>query len=155
MSIMELGALGEFVGSILVLGTLVYLSIQVRQGNAHARFTTSHAIVGAAHTAWLAVAHSPELAMVMSKLKTGEPLVEQESAQAWSFATTLMLFYINAQTAIHEGLIPPESLPLYQADLGRVLAKYPGLRPDLLEMVDQLPGLGDNPIWDGLHDEAA
>ena len=32
MSIMELGALGEFVGSILVLGTLVYLALQVRQG---------------------------------------------------------------------------------------------------------------------------
>ena len=155
MSIMELGALGEFVGSILVLGTLVYLSIQVRQGNAHARFTTSHAIVGAAHSAWLAVAHSPELAMVMSKLKTGEPLVEQESAQAWSFATTLMIFYVNAQSALHEGLIPHRYLPAYQADLRRLLAKYPGLRPDLLEMVGQLPGLMDNPIWDGLHDEAA
>ena len=31
MSIMELGALGEFVGSILVLATLIYLVIQVRQ----------------------------------------------------------------------------------------------------------------------------
>ena len=31
MSIMELGALGEFIGSILVLGTLIYLVIQVRQ----------------------------------------------------------------------------------------------------------------------------
>jgi hypothetical protein len=39
MSIMELGALGEFVGSILVLVTLVYLAVQIRQGIAHARFT--------------------------------------------------------------------------------------------------------------------
>ncbi len=155
MSIMELGALGEFIGSILVLGTLVYLSIQVRQGNAHSRFTTSHAIAGAGHASWLAVAQSPELAAVMAKLETGEPLVEQESAQAWSFATTLMIFYVNVQTAIQEGLIASESLPLFQADLRRLLAKYPGLRPDLLEMVGQLPGLMDNPIWDGLHDEVA
>ena len=32
MSIMELGALGEFVGSILVLGTLIYLARQIMQG---------------------------------------------------------------------------------------------------------------------------
>ena len=31
MTIMELGALGEFLGSIVVLATLVYLSVQIRQ----------------------------------------------------------------------------------------------------------------------------
>jgi hypothetical protein len=35
MTIMELGALGEFLGSIAVLVTLVYLSVQIRQ-NTHA-----------------------------------------------------------------------------------------------------------------------
>ena len=34
MSITELGALGEFVGSLAVLATLVYLAIQVRQSKA-------------------------------------------------------------------------------------------------------------------------
>ena len=34
MSIMELGALGEFVGSIGVIATLIYLAIQIRQ-NTH------------------------------------------------------------------------------------------------------------------------
>ena len=33
MTIVELGALGEFLGSIVVLFTLVYLTLQVRQGN--------------------------------------------------------------------------------------------------------------------------
>ena len=33
MTILELGALGEFLGSIVVLFTLVYLTVQVRQGN--------------------------------------------------------------------------------------------------------------------------
>ena len=155
MSIMELGALGEFVGSILVLGTLVYLAAQVRQGIAHSRFTTNYAIAGAAHAAWLAVAQSPELAAVMTKLETGEPLVESERAQTWAFATTLMIFYLNANGAIEEGLIPSESLPMYQADLRRLLAKYPGLRPDLLEMIAQLPVVRDNPVWEPLRDEVA
>ena len=33
MTIVELGALGEFLGSIVVLFTLVYLAVQVKQGN--------------------------------------------------------------------------------------------------------------------------
>ena len=31
MNIMELGALGEFIGSIAVVGTLIYLAVQIRQ----------------------------------------------------------------------------------------------------------------------------
>ena len=31
MTVMELGALGEFVGSIAVIATLIYLALQIRQ----------------------------------------------------------------------------------------------------------------------------
>ena len=31
MTLMELGALGEFLGSIAVLATLIYLAVQLRQ----------------------------------------------------------------------------------------------------------------------------
>ena len=150
MSIMELGALGEFVGSILVLVTLVYLAVQIRQGIAHARFTTTHAIIGTGHSMWVAVARSPELAAVMTKLENGEPLVEPEPAQAYAFVNNLMIFYVNAQHAIHEGLILPE-----QADLRRVLTKYPSMRAGLSEMVEQLPNIRDYPIWEPLRDEVA
>ena len=37
MNIMELGALGEFVGSIGVIATLIYLAIQIRQNSAATR----------------------------------------------------------------------------------------------------------------------
>jgi len=42
MTIQELGALGEFVGSIAVLITLIYLSVQVRQNTRHARAQMGH-----------------------------------------------------------------------------------------------------------------
>ena len=153
MSIMELGALGEFVGSILVLVTLVYLAVQIRQGIAHARFTTTHAIIGTGHSMWVAVARSPELAAVMTKLENGEPLVGPEPAQVYAFATHLMIFYVNAQSALHEGLIPADQLAGWQADLRRILTKYPSMRAELLGMVGQLPNVRDYPIWEPLRDE--
>ena len=36
-SIQDLGALGEFVGSVAVLATLVYVALQIRQTNENAR----------------------------------------------------------------------------------------------------------------------
>ena len=37
MDIMELGAMGELVGGVAVIGSLLYLALQVRQGNEQAR----------------------------------------------------------------------------------------------------------------------
>ena len=155
MSIMELGALGEFVGSLLVLGTLVYLAVQVRQGIAHARFTTNHSIMGEGFSWWVAVAENPELATVMTKLETGEPLVGPEPAQAYAFANNMMIFYHNAQNALDEGLIPAERLSDWQADFSRVLTKYPGLRPTLSELIDPQLSTRNYPIWESLRDEDA
>ena len=41
MNIMELGALGEFVGAFAVVATLIYLAIQVRHGKASLDANTS------------------------------------------------------------------------------------------------------------------
>ncbi len=37
MDIMELGAIGELVGGVAVIGSLIYVGLQVRQGNRLAR----------------------------------------------------------------------------------------------------------------------
>lgn len=42
MSILELGALGEFVGSIGIIATLVYLAYQIRQNTASLQSTANH-----------------------------------------------------------------------------------------------------------------
>ena len=36
MNIMELGAIGELVGGVAVIGSLIYVGLQVRQSNAQA-----------------------------------------------------------------------------------------------------------------------
>ncbi len=44
MTLMELGALGEFVGSIAVLATLIYLSVQLRQNTLSIRASEKMAL---------------------------------------------------------------------------------------------------------------
>ena len=45
MDIMELGAMGELVGGGAVLATLIYLALQVRNGNVVSQDNASHAWV--------------------------------------------------------------------------------------------------------------
>jgi hypothetical protein len=67
MGIVELGALGEFVGSIAVLATLIYLSFQVREARAESRSTLLHRRNDAARSLWLGEASNPELVAALVK----------------------------------------------------------------------------------------
>ncbi len=67
MGIVELGALGEFVGSIAVLATLIYLSFQVREARAESRASLLHHRSDAARGLWLSEASNPQLVAALVK----------------------------------------------------------------------------------------
>ncbi len=46
MSVMELGALGEFLGVFALVATLIYLAIQVRQSRMQMKASTTQARMG-------------------------------------------------------------------------------------------------------------
>ena len=79
MSITELGALGEFVGSIAVLGTLIYLAIQTRlTKEATQEMYMLNRIDQRIRGMW-ADRDSPYVATLFGKASRGEPLeVEDE-----------------------------------------------------------------------------
>ncbi len=62
MNIMELGAIGELVGGVAVLVTLVYLAVQVRQGRRDLRLQAEFHLADRAASNTLQYALSPDLA---------------------------------------------------------------------------------------------
>jgi hypothetical protein len=64
MNIMELGALGEFVGSVGVVATLVYLAVQIRQNTRATQTASHHAITDSLNQGNVAQATDPELARI-------------------------------------------------------------------------------------------
>ena len=50
----ELGALGEFIGSITIIATLIYLAVQIRQNSKTVRISMVQGRVGRAHRIGLA-----------------------------------------------------------------------------------------------------
>ena len=83
MSIAELGSVGEFVGSILVLVTLIYVAIQIRYMKDQASAQATYNRAQAGREVMLAAANSPYIPEIVKALRknakrpTGGFLVEE------------------------------------------------------------------------------
>ena len=71
MNIMELGAIGELVGGVAVIATLLYLAAQVRQSTRALTSSAELAGADAASEAYNAMAQNSDLAELLLKGATG------------------------------------------------------------------------------------
>ncbi len=69
MTIMELGALGEFFGAVVVFITLIYLALQVRHARSELRTSVQNARLQGVRDQWLARLQNPELVDAMIKVE--------------------------------------------------------------------------------------
>ena len=67
MTIQDLGALGELIGSVAVLATLIYLTLQTRQNTAAISAQVDAARVNASLTTNLSIASSGEILKAMEE----------------------------------------------------------------------------------------
>lgn len=80
MEIAELiGNLGEFIGSIAVFATLLYLAIQVREAKKASTFAAVQANRAERISSFLSQRDSPYLPSILVKIEAGEALTPEES----------------------------------------------------------------------------
>ena len=102
MSIMELGAMGEFLGSIGVIVTLIYLATQIRQNTKVARADMSKDLMLTSRSAIWDLAANPELAEIHAEVRG---LGESDNARHTSFLQSFFRLYEIAFTLHTEGLL--------------------------------------------------
>ncbi len=98
MTVIELGALGEFIGSIVMIATLIYLAIQVRQNTAQQKRDAS---VSIQHGQNSVVALLQDPAMARAYARTAEyglaaPIEDR------SRAINFVLQYLNHFQIVHD-----------------------------------------------------
>ena len=81
MSIMELGALGEFVGSVGVIATLIYLAIQIRQNTSATRAGVRQGVTEQANQYISMGLDNRVVAKARTKQRLDEPLDPHEEIQ--------------------------------------------------------------------------
>ncbi len=67
MTIMELGAIGEFIGAIVVVVTLIYLAIQMRQNTNVLKLNTARSVTEELQEMFSVLASNQELAEIFVK----------------------------------------------------------------------------------------
>ncbi len=82
-----LGNLGEFIGAIVIVATLIYLAMQVKQNTNALHAQSRQSVVAGAQTELFAIMDNPD--MVINITKEG-PLTPQEQVQLQGYLTAAM-----------------------------------------------------------------
>ncbi len=111
MSIMELGALGEFLSSIVVVGTLIYLAAQIRQttnGLAQnrdiMRGQTRHQLAKGVIDLQIATATNQQLVELLDRADRGEELTDAEQKQIGYRFNALLRHWENSHYQYRQDL---------------------------------------------------
>jgi hypothetical protein len=147
MSIQDLANLGEALGGLGVVISLLYLAIQIRQNTRAVRSSSYHQ---AAEQMWnfcLSVAQDASLAEILAKRVAGESLTPPEQLRGDSADQALIYGFENMLRLYEQGLVDPDVWYNFIANsmvfLGgdhcrKLLANRPGpLSRRLLAAIDQ------------------
>ncbi len=96
MTIMELGAIGEFFGAIAVVVTLIYLAIQVRQNTSALKLNTTQSVTEELQDMYALLASDPDLTEVLIKASRESDLRGTERGRYSAFTSNLIRVYENA-----------------------------------------------------------
>jgi hypothetical protein len=97
MTIQDLGDIGDLIGGIAVVATLIYLAAQVRQNTAMITAQTVQASVDATQRVLLFRAEQPALRALFRKARTGENLTQDELEVLASY---LQAVFMNFQARL-------------------------------------------------------
>ena len=86
MTIQDWGAVGEIVGAIGVLATLIYLARQIRHSSDVAKIASYHQGIDQIVESGMA----PDFSMLAAKIESGEPLSPEEQMRADTLASAFI-----------------------------------------------------------------
>ena len=128
MTLGDLGNIGEGIGGIAVLITLIYLALQIRQNTRTMRAAAHHAANQLGVQINLALGTSPEVARVLMDGASGSPLSEQHEELMFHF---LMRANFSGAEAffiqMREGLLEQDMWESRRRSMQRYL-RQPGVR---------------------------
>ena len=118
MSIIELGALGEFVGAIAVVATLIYLAVQIRQTNKIQKTLTRQNYTDSAQRRIELVFKYPEIRDGTLKLIQGAELHDDELLLMRSAARYRLRGYENDFYQYRNGLLDEDEFVAIRREIG-------------------------------------
>ncbi len=105
MTLQDLGALGELVGGIAVIASVLYLAIQIRHGLNGYRSTMTQEVTSHFSRMQLEIAKSPELLAAWDKAERGESLTPLEQRAVLQVVSSYMIGFENLFIQYKSGML--------------------------------------------------
>ena len=128
MTLQDLGNIGEFVGAIGVIASLVYLAVQIRQNTRSLRAATYQSLAEATAATSTHFLSDPELARIVRVGSVGsERLSEDELARFHAFLVIAFRRFDSIFLHYRQGTLPEDAWQAYWHSYQEILAN-PGVQ---------------------------
>ena len=133
-----IGAVGEIVGAIAVVVSLLYVAGQIRQNNRQSASDSGFAFVAESNRflEWVA---APEIADVLVKLRSEAALTPHEEIKAEAFAERLLNGWWVSETSYKNGIMDKDTYQTVSEEVSRYLKTYPPVRRYLRQILSHYP----------------
>lgn len=106
MTIQEMGALGEVIGAIAIIITLIFLALQIRQNTKAVILNTGHAITEEFRSMFELIAANGELAELINKsANTDVNITGADKARYWAYTSNFIYAFENAYFQSAQGAL--------------------------------------------------
>jgi hypothetical protein len=131
-----IGAVGEVIGAVAVLVTLLYLSTQIRQANEISRYNGAKEVINQFNVLNAMVANNHSLRACL--LKHGE-LDEDEQEQIYNFAIMFCNVWLSSQAAHNDGQLDEILYAAAAKDVHVELERWPNFHVGAERWLENYP----------------
>lgn len=128
MELSQLADLGELLGGVAVVASLVYLAIQIRQNTRSVRASTLHQNTDLWSALFLRLAE-PDLARAYVAGMAGQPDIKPlQYTQFFFICRSMFLAFENQYYQMRNGVLDPEAYAGYQRSISTQFLSFRGFR---------------------------
>ena len=137
----------EAIGGVTLIASVIFLALQVRQGNQIARAETTRELISLLNEFHGDAVSDPTTTNLLLTLTAPTPqLTPTEVLQVRHLVTRLSNVFNTAHDAYEEGLLPPDRYAAFTAGVRGYMRDYPGLITPLRRRVEQNE-MQDREVW--------
>jgi hypothetical protein len=136
-----IGAIGEVLGAVAVIATLLYLGTQISQTNRIAISSVARELQQKYSDLYTLIATDSEIKGLVTRLRNSDYITEseEEEEQLESFCLLMLGLWLSTGVAHAQGQIELNLYQVYCKDVEVKLFKWPGMRAQMKETLKKYP----------------
>ena len=142
-----IGAIGDIIGAIAVVVSLIYVAIQVRDNSNQTKASMATTTTDAFNRMQEVLISNPDVIELFTKMKTRNDLSATEDMLLEAVANRYLAHWWSIQSAYDRNVIDEEFFETFTEDVTRYVNAYPQMHKKFLEIMSLYTRPKDNAIF--------